>query len=99
MPRTIVAIGGGLIRTRSTEAIDREIIRLSGKRQPRALLIPTASSDHHLYWERFQRYFGGYLKCATDVLYLIREHPSYAEIRKKILAAHIVYFGGGNTLR
>jgi dipeptidase E len=98
MPKTIVAIGGGLIRTRSTEAIDREIIRLSKKKRPRALLIPTASSDHPLYWERFQKYFGGYLQCATDVLYLIKEHPAPTEIRRKIGAADIIYVGGGNTL-
>ncbi len=98
MPRAIVAIGGGLIRTRSTETIDREIIRLSGKPRPHTLLIPTASSDNAPYWQRFQKYFGGYLKCATDVLFLVKERPSSAEIRKKILAADIIYVGGGNTL-
>ena len=99
MPKTIVAIGGGEIRTRGTAAIDREIIRLSGKKNPTLLFIPTASSDSERYWKHVQEYFGGFLKCKTDVLFLINEPPSKESIRKKILAADIVYVGGGNTLQ
>jgi dipeptidase E len=98
MPRTIVAIGGGEIRTRGTAAIDREIIRLSNKKHPKLLFIPTASSDSERYWKHIQEYFGGFLKCKTDVLFLIKEQPSKEHIRKKILAADIIYVGGGNTL-
>jgi dipeptidase E len=96
--RAIVAIGGGLIRTRGTAAIDREIIRLSGKKHPRLLFLPTASSDAERYWIHVRNYFGNFLKCRTDVLYLIQDPPSPAEARKKILSADIVYVGGGNTL-
>ena len=96
--RAIVAIGGGLIRTRGTAPIDREIIRLSGKKHPRLLFLPTASSDAEKYWIQVRNYFGVFLKCKTDVLYLIQEPPSPAEARKKILSADIVYVGGGNTL-
>src|ERR1700691_176496 len=98
MPRAIVAIGGGDIRTRGTAAIDREIIRLSNKKIPRLLFIPTASSDSEMYWKHVDEYFGGFLKCKTDVLFLIREQPSREQIRKKIQSADIVYVGGGNTL-
>ena len=45
-----------------------------------------------------QDYFGNYLKCKTDVLFLIKEHPSRAQVRKKIGSADIIYVGGGNTL-
>jgi dipeptidase E len=98
MSKAIVAIGGGQIRTRGTAAIDREIIRLSKKRNPKLLFIPTASSDSELYWEHVQEYFGQFLKCKTDVLFLINEPPSKEELRTKILSADIVYVGGGNTL-
>jgi dipeptidase E len=98
MARVIVAIGGGNIRTRATTPIDREIIRLSRKGNPRLLFLPTASSDSEEYWKHVQEYFGGFLKCRTDVLFLIKEHPSREEIRKKILSADIIYVGGGNTL-
>ena len=64
MPKTIVAIGGGEIRTRGTAPIDREIIRLSQKKHPRLLFIPTASSDSERYWEHVQKYFGGFLQCS-----------------------------------
>src|SRR5882724_8111442 len=99
MPKTIVAIGGGEIRTRETLPIDREIIRLSKKKNPRLLFIPTASSDSEIYWKRVREYFGGFLKCKTDVLLLIKEQPSKQQIRTRILSADIIYVGGGNTLQ
>jgi dipeptidase E len=98
MHRAIVAIGGGNIRTRGTAAIDREIIRLSHKKNPNLLFIPTASSDAEPYWEHVQEYFGGFLKCRTDVLFLIREQLSKEQIRRKIMSADVIYVGGGNTL-
>jgi dipeptidase E len=98
MPRVIVAIGGGEIRTRGTAPIDREIIRLANKKTPRLLFIPTASSDSERYWNHVREYFGTFLQCETDVLFLIKARPSSQEIRKQILSADIVYVGGGNTL-
>src|SRR5579864_2384674 len=98
MAGAIVAIGGGLIRTRGTAEIDREIIRLSNLRHPRVLFIPTASSDSELYCTRFAEYFGNFLKCKTDVLLLVNTSPSANEIRRKVLSSDIVYVGGGNTL-
>jgi dipeptidase E len=96
--KAIVAIGGGQIRTRGTAPIDREIIRLSNKKNPKLLFIPTASSDSEIYWKHIQDYFGTFLECKTDVLFLIKERPSSERIRKKILSADIIYVGGGNTL-
>jgi|ERR1700730_17442605 dipeptidase E len=98
MPKTIVAIGGGEIRTKGTAPIDREIVRLSNKKNPKLLFIPTASSDSERYWQRVQKYFGKFLKCKTDVLFLMKEQPSKERIRRKILSADIIYVGGGNTL-
>jgi dipeptidase E len=98
MPKVIVAIGGGVIRTRGTAPIDREIIRLSRKKHPKLLFIPTASSDSERYWRHVREYFGDFLKCRADVLFLITEQPSKEQIRKKISWADIIYVGGGNTL-
>jgi dipeptidase E len=98
MRKAIVAIGGGDIRTRGTAAIDREIIRLSGKKHPKLLFIPTASSDSDRYWQRIPKYFGKFLNCRTDVLFLIKEKLSKAQITAKIRSADIIYVGGGNTL-
>jgi dipeptidase E len=96
--RAIVAIGGGEIRTRGTAEIDREIIRLTNRKNPLLLFIPTASGDSERYWRHVREYFGRFLKCKTDVLFLIHDRPSKNQIREKILAADIVYVGGGNTL-
>src|SRR5580692_2484004 len=98
MQKAIVAIGGGQIRTRGTAPIDREIIRLTNKTRPKFLFIPTASSDSEAYWKHIQEYFGGFLKCRTDVLFLIKEQPANHEIGSKIASADIIYVGGGNTL-
>ncbi len=98
MPKAIVAIGGGEIRTRGTAAIDREIIRLSNKKNPKLLFIPTASSDSERYCKHVRDYFGGFWNCKTDVLYLIEKQPSKTHIREKILSADVIYVGGGNTL-
>ena len=101
--KKIIAIGGGEIGRPGypieTEKIDREIIRLTGKKYPKALLLPTASKDSELYWKTFEKYFGKKLGCKTDVLYLVKNKPSEREIKKKIYGADIVYVGGGNTLR
>ena len=98
MARAIVAIGGGVIRTRGTAGIDREIIRLSNKLRPNVLFVPTASSDSEIYWNSFREYFGGFLKCRTDVLFLTTETLAREQIERKIYSADIVYVGGGNTL-
>lgn len=101
--KKIVAIGGGKIGQLGfpveTTKIDKEILRLSGKRKPRLLFIPTASSDSESYFEVVKKHFGKRLGCKTDVLYLIKEKPTKKEIEEKILSSDIIYVGGGNTLK
>ncbi len=74
--KKIVAIGGGKIRTAGTLEIDKEIIRLSGKKHPKLLFLPTAMSDSEKYWLHVQKYFGEKLGCKTDVLFLIKERQN-----------------------
>lgn len=96
--KAIVAIGGGRFTNGSRAPIDREILRLSGKKHPSLLFIPTASSDSELYGRHISEYFGDFLKCRVDVLWLLKQRASRDEIKRKILSADIVYVGGGNTL-
>ena len=96
---SIVAIGGGDLRTLATRPIDGEIIRLSGKSRPNALFIPTASSDSVEYWESFDSAYGAEYGCVTDVLFLLGVAPSHDEIAMKIGWADVIYVGGGNTLK
>lgn len=103
----IVAIGGGEIGRPGypveTRAIDKEIIRLTGKKHPKLLFLPTASNDNLLYVKVVKEHFGKRLGCRIDVLFLIREDLKKKEIqsqiRKKVLSSDIIYVGGGNTLR
>jgi len=101
--KTIVAIGGGEIGRPGykieTEKIDREIIKYSGKKHPKFLFIPTASSDSALYAKTVNDYFGKKLGCKVDVLNLVGVKVSKKEIENKILATDIVYVGGGNTMK
>lgn len=103
----IIAIGGGEIgRPRvgggnhpvETTPIDKEIILQTGKKHPKVLFIPTASSDSEGYFEVVRKHFGQRLGCDVDVLYLINTNPSYNFIKDKIMSADIIYVGGGNTL-
>lgn len=94
----IVTIGGGDTRKEETKSIDIEIIKLTKKKRPKLLFIPTASSDSEDYWKTTDRQYTK-LGAKTDVLYLIRDKPSSKVIREKILDADIIYVGGGNTLK
>ena len=73
--KKIIAIGGGEIGRPGypieTTKIDKEIIKLTGKKNPKLLFIPTASSDSTSYFDTVKKYFGKTLKCEIDVLYLI----------------------------
>ena len=95
----LVAIGGGQLAERETLAIDREVVSLTGKGRPRALFIPTASSDSPDYWQIFQSVYGTELGCKTDVLYLLGVTPDREELERKILSSDLIYVGGGNTLK
>jgi dipeptidase E len=99
--KKIVTIGGGEIGSPGcpveTTKIDRELIRLTGKKSPVVLFIPTASSDSEGYYKTAQKHFGKRLGCKMDVLWLIKEKLSRKTIEQKIMSADIVYVGGGNT--
>lgn len=96
MKRNIIAIGGG--RTQKTLAIDQEIIKLSNKKNPNFLFVPTARGDDQEYIDIMQKHFTQ-LGCSVDILRLVKEKPTIAIIRDKIAHSDIIYVGGGNTLR
>ena len=99
----IVAIGGGEIGKKGcsveTSKIDKEAIRLTGKKHPKLLFIPTASDDSEEYCEVIKKHFGKRLGCKIDVLYLIKDSLNKKVIKEKILSSDIIYVGGGNTLK
>lgn len=94
----IIAIGGGDIKTYQTLEIDKEIVTLSGKKNPNFIFMPTASSDNENYVAAIKKHFED-LGCIVNALYLMKEKPDLSIIEQKILAADIIYVGGGNTLK
>jgi dipeptidase E len=99
----IIAIGGGKVgrfsRTVRTTAIDREIVRISGKKTPRLLFLPTASAGCDQYCAAIYKQFSKRLGCKVDIMLLVNTDPERARIRDRILRADIIYVGEGNTLR
>jgi dipeptidase E len=95
----IVAIGGGSMKEGITFGIDKYIVKLSGKKKPHVLLIPTATYDDPERYEVIKEVYGAKLGCTTDVLYLIKQAPSTKEIKEKLNRAEIIYVSGGNTLK
>ncbi|MHC0036344.1 Type 1 glutamine amidotransferase-like domain-containing protein [Pseudoneobacillus sp. C159] len=93
----IIAIGGGEISEWETLQIDQYIVDQAGVECPRALFIPTASSEPEGYIETFHQVYGEKLGCQTDVLLLLNGNLTDEEIRGKILSADIIYVGGGDT--
>jgi dipeptidase E len=103
----IVAIGGGEIGRPhenggfypvETTSIDKEIISLTGKNNPKLLFIPTASYDSKGYCEVIEKHFGRRLGCKVNYLLLREKKYSKKELENKILNTDIIYVGGGNTL-
>lgn len=102
----IIAIGGEDIEKGDYQkygpeieirGIDKEIIRLTGKRNPRVLFIPTASSNSERYIKVFEEWFQN-LNCKTDILILDNKSKK-KDFEEKILSANAIYVGGGNTLK
>jgi dipeptidase E len=93
----IVAIGGGELRNFETLEIDEYIVKSTGKENPKALFIPTASGDALAYVDTFNKVYGEKLGCKTDSLLLSSENLEDKEIENKILSSDLIYVGGGNT--
>ena len=103
----IIALGGGEIGRPhenggfypvETTSIDKEIIKQTGKSNPKLLFIPTASNDSEGYFQVVKKHFSK-LGCKVDVLYLIKDKLSKKQIEDKLLSTDIIYVGGGNTLK
>lgn len=79
--------------------IDRRILDLTGRERPKALFVPTASSDSPERWQLFRSVYGARLGCETRALWLLGRRPSLEEIEEAAAWADAVYVGGGNTLK
>ncbi len=105
----IIAIGGGEIgRPKEdgsgfypvqTTSIDKEILALTHKRNPRLLFLPTASYDSRDYSELVRKHFLALGFGSVEVLSLSDKKLTKQQIKDTIFSADAIYVGGGNTLR
>ena len=92
--KNIVAIGGGGFgRSLGSLAIEKYIISLVNKKNPKICFIPTASGDNDLYKLNFYRAFSE-LKCITSHIDFFSRTE---DLEEKVSTQDIIYVGGGNT--
>ena len=98
----IVAIGGGENGHHNTKyetaPFDKEIIKLTGKANPKFLFIGLANKYQDYYFEVMVGIYGGRYNCQTDYL-RYKEVKSKNIASSKIKDADIIYVGGGNTYK
>ena len=92
--KNIVAIGGGGFgRSLGSLEIEKYIISLVNKKNPKICFIPTASGDNDLYKLNFYRAFSK-LKCITSHIDFFSRTE---DLEEKVSNQDIIYVGGGNT--
>ena len=100
--KTIIAIGGGELREKTTLLIDEYIVNLAKQkvtdRRLNALFIPTASHDFMPYYNSFHKIYTGNFNVKTDVALTVFKQPDLNKIAEKFEKADIVYIGGGDTV-
>lgn len=102
MDRTIVAIGGGELKSKETASIDRflceEAKKRVGDRRAVALFVGTASRDCMPYYNTFHKTYTGDNGLKTDVALLSRGVADEEKLKKKFETADLIYVGGGDTV-
>jgi dipeptidase E len=94
-PPRILAIGGGGL-TEASAALDRYVVELSERPDPRVCLLPTAGPGASEQIARFYDVFGG--RAQPSHLPLDRASDPPDLIRRHLLAQDVVYAGGGGLL-
>lgn len=94
--RHVVALGGGGFSdwAGAVTPLDRFILSLAPREEPRVCFVPTASGDAALYVERFYAAFSQ-IPCRPSHLSLFG--PPYPRLPEKLLEQDVIYVGGGST--
>lgn len=100
--RTIISIGGGELRERTTLKIDEYIAgrakARAGIKRANALFLPTASHDFMPYYNTFHKVYTGVFDIKTDVALCVFKDADLARMREKFEKADMIYAGGGDTV-
>jgi dipeptidase E len=95
MEPTIIAIGGGsLNEDPAQQQIERYILRLTGKDDPRVCFIGLASGETPANIVRFYSVFTSEVCRPSHLNFLTR---TVADVRSFLLSKDVIYVGGGNT--
>jgi dipeptidase E len=98
--RRIVAMGGGGFsggRHGNDPALDRYVLEVAERPNPRICLLPTASGDPEEQIQRFYRAFYE-LPCEPTHLSLFRLGTKPVDLRALLLGQDVIYVGGGSLL-
>ena len=100
--KTIISIGGGELRERTTLKIDEYIANLAklraGEKRANALFIPTASHDFMPYYNTFHKVYTGVFDIKTDVALCAYREIDPVKMKEKLDKADMIYVGGGDTV-
>lgn len=100
--RTLVAIGGGEIRYKTTLSIDEYVSKLAyshaGEKRPVGVFIGTASHDSLPYFNSFRKTYTSNFDIKADLALLTKKNVPFEKIQGKIENANLIYIGGGDTL-
>lgn len=102
MQKTIIAIGGGEIKSKTTLEIDRYIANLAkqhaGEKRANALFIGTASHDSMPYFNSFRKTYTSVFDIKAEVALIVYGEMDMQRIKSKIDLADCIYVGGGDTV-
>ncbi|MBQ7164075.1 MAG: Type 1 glutamine amidotransferase-like domain-containing protein [Clostridia bacterium] len=99
--RTIIAIGGGEIKNKTTLKIDEYIASLAkeraGAKRANALFIGTASHDFMPYFNSFRKTYTSVFDIKAEVAMSVYLKTDRERLAEKFSAADMIYVGGGDT--
>lgn len=102
MEKTIIAIGGGEIKNKTTLEIDKYIAELAkkhaGQKRANALFIGTASHDSMPYFNSFRKTYTSVFDIKAEVALIVYGEMDIDKIKGKIENADCIYVGGGDTV-
>lgn len=94
--RNLVIIGGGLLRKGETLHIDKFIVKLSGKKNPKIIFIPIASNNLREYIKVFKKTYEK-LGASVETIELSEDKKIDKNLKNQIVSSDVVYFGGGDV--
>ena len=102
MQKTLITIGGGEIRNKTTLKIDEYIANKAkehaGEKRANALFIGTASHDSMPYFNSFRKTYTSVFDIKAEVALVVYGEMDMEKIKGKIENADCIYIGGGDTV-